>query len=91
MLAEGLGLREIGIPEVRAMVPALRAGYAVAAAIEDDAFDIDVAALHQGFLRQFRALGGALVLRPSRRADRAPRRTSGKSRPQAPCSARRSW
>jgi len=62
MLAEGLGLREIGIPQVRAMVPALRPGYAVAAAIEDDAFAIDVAALHQGFLRQFRALGGRLVL-----------------------------
>ena len=28
------------------------------AAIEEDAFDIDVAALHQGFLRQLRAAGG---------------------------------
>ncbi len=35
----------------------------VAAAIEDDAFDMDVAALHQGFLRQLRTAGGALALR----------------------------
>lgn len=63
MLAQGLGLREAGIAELRAMVPALRPDYAVAAAIEDDAFDMDVAALHQGFLRQFRACGGTLALR----------------------------
>ncbi len=63
LLAEGIGLREIGIAEVRAMVPALRPGYAVAAAIEDDAFDMDVAALHQGFLRQHRRRGGVLALR----------------------------
>jgi D-arginine dehydrogenase len=43
-------------------VPALRPGYAVAAAIEDDTFDMDVAALHQGFLRQVRARGGRLAL-----------------------------
>lgn len=63
MLAEGLGLQEIGVAEVRAMVPALRPDYATAAAIEQDAFDMDVAALHQGFLRQFRARGGMLALR----------------------------
>jgi len=72
MLAEGFGLREIGISEVRAMVPALRPDYAEAAAIEDDAFDMDVAALHQGFLRQFRARGGTLALR--HRAGRIERR-----------------
>ncbi|HET8995566.1 MAG TPA: FAD-binding oxidoreductase [Acetobacteraceae bacterium] len=71
MLAEGRGLRELGIAELREMVPALRPGYAVAAAIEDDAFDMDVAALHQGFLRQLRARGGMLALR--RRAGRITR------------------
>ena len=45
------------------MVPALRPGYAAMAAIEADCFDIDVAALHQGFLRQARAAGGTLALR----------------------------
>ncbi len=63
LLAEGTGLREASIAEVTALVPALRAGYAAQAAIEDDAFDMDVAALHQGFIRQLRAQGGALALR----------------------------
>lgn len=62
-LAEGIGLREISVDAVRALVPALRPGYAAAAAIEDDAFDMDVAALHQGFLRLHRRLGGTLALR----------------------------
>ncbi len=63
MLAEGIGLRPIAVDAVRAMVPALRPGYAVAAAIEEDAFDMDVAALHQGYLRTLRAHGGVLALR----------------------------
>jgi D-arginine dehydrogenase len=63
MLVEGTGLRSISIEALRAMVPALRPDYAAAAAIEDDAFDMDVAALHQGFLRQHRARGGVLALR----------------------------
>ena len=63
LLDDGLGLREIGLPELHAMVPALRPGYASAAAIEDDAFDMDVAALHQGFLKLLRNHGGVLALR----------------------------
>ena len=63
MLAEGTGLREAAVSEIAALVPALRPGYAAAAAIEDDAFDMDAAALHQGFLRQLRRAGGALALR----------------------------
>ena len=45
------------------MVPALRPGYLAGAAIEADAFDMDFAAIHQGFLRQLRAQGGELALR----------------------------
>lgn len=63
MLAEAEDMREIAPAEARAMVPALRPGYAAMAAIESDCFDIDVAALHQGFLRQARAGGGTLALR----------------------------
>ena len=63
LLAEGIGLREAPVEEIRALVPALRPGYAAKAAIEEDAFDMDVAALHQGFLRQLRAAGGGLALR----------------------------
>jgi D-arginine dehydrogenase len=63
MIAEGDAMREIALAEVAAMVPALRPGYAAMAAIESDCFDIDVAAMHQGFLRQARAAGGVLALR----------------------------
>lgn len=71
-LAEGQGLRAISPTALRAHVPALRPDYAIGAAIEDDAFDMDVAALHQGFLKQLRARGGALALR--HRAGRIERR-----------------
>lgn len=63
MVATGEGLVPVPVAEIAAAVPVLRPGYAVAAAIERDAFDIDVAALHQGFLRQLRARGGVLALR----------------------------
>ena len=71
-LAEGLGIRPISIAELQAMIPALKPGYARLAAIEDDAFDMDVAALQQGFLRQLKAAGGQLALRS--RAGRIERR-----------------
>jgi D-arginine dehydrogenase len=63
LLADGSGLRETSIEEMRRMIPALRPEYAVQAAIEEDAFDMDVAALHQGFLRMLKARGGMLALR----------------------------
>ena len=63
MLQAGTALRETSLAEIKQLVPALRDGYAVAAAIEDDAFDMDVAQLHQGFLRQLRQYGGTLALR----------------------------
>lgn len=72
LLAEGIGLRPIRLDELRAMIPALRPDYAAAAAIEEDAFDMDVAAIHQGFLRQLRTNSGVLALR--HRAGRIERR-----------------
>ena len=63
LLAEGQGLHVADPAEVYAMIPALRPGYLAAAAIEPDAFDLDVAAIHQGFLRQLRVQGGVLALR----------------------------
>lgn len=63
MLETGTGLRELSGDQAREIVPALRPGYVAAAAIEDDTFDMDVATLHQGFLRQLRARGGRLALR----------------------------
>ena len=63
LLASGSALRSLSLEAARELVPALRPGYAAAAAVEDDAFDMDVAALHQGFLRQLRAHGGEIALR----------------------------
>jgi D-arginine dehydrogenase len=63
MLGEVPGLAPLDIASAKAMIPALKPDYAVAAAIEEDDFDIDVAALHQGFLRTFRGHGGVLALR----------------------------
>ncbi len=63
MLAGGTGLREISVASVREMIPALRPDYAVRASIEEESFDMDVAALHQGFLRLLKAQGGVLALR----------------------------
>ena len=72
MLAQGRDMRELSAAELKARIPALRPGYAAAAAIEDDTFEMDVAALLQGFLRQLRASGGVLALRS--RAGRIERR-----------------
>ena len=49
--------------QVKAMVPALIEGYAVRAGVESDSFDMDVAALHQFYLRRARQAGGVLLLR----------------------------
>jgi D-arginine dehydrogenase len=62
-LAEGFGLRRVTVAEAETMLPALRPGYISSAAVEDDAFDLDVSAIHQGFLRQLRARNGELALR----------------------------
>lgn len=57
------GRKAISLAEAKALVPALRTDAIAAASIEHDAFDIDVAAIHQGFLKQLRGQGGALALR----------------------------
>jgi D-arginine dehydrogenase len=63
LIGRDLGIREISMSEAAAIVPAIRPGYAVRAGFEEDAFDMDVAALHQGFLRVVRQAGGVLALR----------------------------
>jgi D-arginine dehydrogenase len=52
-----------GLDAARAakLCPALRPGYVASAFYEEDARDMDVHAIHQGFLRGFRAAGGTLV------------------------------
>ncbi|HLW23644.1 MAG TPA: FAD-binding oxidoreductase [Steroidobacteraceae bacterium] len=47
--------------EAERRCPVLRPGYVAAALFEPDSADIDVQALHQGYLRLFRARGGELL------------------------------
>lgn len=53
--------RRLSAAEARAMVPVLRPEKVTAAVHEPDSFDMDVHAIHQGYLRGFRHAGGTLV------------------------------
>ncbi len=53
--------RLVDANEAKRICPLLRDGYAAAAILEPDAADVDVHALHQGYLRRFRARGGIVV------------------------------
>lgn len=57
--AEG-EIRRMTGAELEARIPILRRGYAVAGLSETATAALDVAALHQGFLRMFRNAGGTL-------------------------------
>lgn len=63
LIGQKLGITEMPLAEVKARVPALIEGYAVRAGLEPDSFDMDVAGLHQFFLRRARKAGGQLLLR----------------------------
>ena len=63
LLAGGAMIERIGAARAKQMVPALRENFAVDAALETDCFDIEVAALHAGYLKMLRRLGGQLALR----------------------------
>lgn len=66
LLAEGLAanpaIREITVAEARTRFPPLRPEWAARAILEPDSYDIDVAALHQAFVRGLRANGGSVRL-----------------------------
>jgi D-arginine dehydrogenase len=55
------GTRRIDAHEARLFSPALREDYVAAAVYEPDAQDVDVHALHQGYLRWLRERGGRLM------------------------------
>src|SRR5699024_10316805 len=55
------GMQEIDRDEALSMVPVLDPKWLVAAAVESDAMDIDVNAVHMGFQRQLKAAGGQMV------------------------------
>jgi D-arginine dehydrogenase len=56
--AEVGGVRRIDGREARAMVPVLRADHVAGAVYDPDAWDIDVHAVHHGYLRGIRERGG---------------------------------
>ncbi len=58
--ARALGLVEISMDEVRAMIPLIRPEAVEVALIDRGAEDIDVDLVHQGFLKRFRSAGGRL-------------------------------
>jgi D-arginine dehydrogenase len=72
-LAEGRAvsdtITEISPAEAIQLFPALRPGRVARAVLEPDAADIDVAGLHQAFVRGFRRLGG--TIRTSARVEAA--------------------
>lgn len=56
------GLERLDADAAIARLPALRPGYAAAALADSSAMDMDVAAIHQGFLNGFRRRGGRLLV-----------------------------
>lgn len=55
-------IRRIDAAEARRICPVLKPGHVAGAVLEPEAMDIDVHALHQGFLRSLRAQGGRIAL-----------------------------
>ena len=55
------GARRLSAEEACALVPALRPAQLIGAVLEPDAADMDVHAIHQGYLRGMRRAGGQLV------------------------------
>lgn len=53
--------RRLTPEEIAAKVPVLRAEALLGGALESEAYDLDVAALHQGYLRGLKARGGRVV------------------------------
>ncbi|MCE8539994.1 FAD-binding oxidoreductase [Ruegeria pomeroyi] len=62
-LADASTLTRIGAEDLRARLPLMRDGYAIGALWDNGTSEIDVAALHQGYLRRFKASGGTLLTR----------------------------
>ncbi|WP_339712859.1 FAD-binding oxidoreductase [uncultured Sneathiella sp.] len=59
-LSDSGGVRRLDAAETEAAIPILRKGYVAAGFANDRVSDIDVNALHQGYLRKFRSSGGII-------------------------------
>ena len=62
LLSKSDALQEISEREAQKLYPPLRGGYAKRSFLDVQTGDLDVDLLHRGFLRQFKAAGGALIL-----------------------------
>lgn len=62
-LTDATTVSRLSGPALDARLPLLRKGYAAAALWDTGTSEIDVAALHQGYLRMFKAAGGVLMTR----------------------------
>ncbi len=56
-----LGVRRVDRADIALLVPLLRPDHATAGLLEEGAYDIDVNALHQGYLRGVRRRGGVVL------------------------------
>jgi D-arginine dehydrogenase len=61
LVASGSGLRPLTVGAALEHCPALRADVVVAAAVDEDGADLDVAGLHQAYVRRLRAAGGEIA------------------------------
>jgi D-arginine dehydrogenase len=61
LLAEASDIEEIDIDQALSLVPIINRDVCVKAAYEPDAMDIDVAALHQGYLKQAKVAGAEII------------------------------
>jgi D-arginine dehydrogenase len=61
MQSEGIPVQRLTQAQAQSMVPVLPEGRFVAALLDPTGFDMDVHAIHQGYLRGFKQSGGRLV------------------------------
>jgi D-arginine dehydrogenase len=62
-LSDASTVSRIGREALYERLPLLREGYALAALVDTGTSEIDVAALHQGYLRMFKGSGGTFLMR----------------------------
>ncbi|MEP1206242.1 MAG: FAD-dependent oxidoreductase [Rhizobiaceae bacterium] len=60
-VSQNTEIQDLSADQMNEMNPLLKPDYAAAGILDVEAYDIDVAALHQGFLRQFKQRGGQLI------------------------------
>ncbi|MDH3540727.1 MAG: FAD-binding oxidoreductase [Acidimicrobiia bacterium] len=60
-VAAGAAVEMLDGPSTRRLVPVLRSSHAVGSVLDSNVVDLDVAAIHQGFVREIRSAGGDIA------------------------------